>query len=1411
MGRLIVAALLQLLGPAAAAAGGAIPDSTLGLTEIAYAPDFTRAAAAAAAGVAAGAEGPILPECDRGKGYGACLGPSFYLGTPSVVRSPTSGHLLATADLFDHGPSADCWPNFFVAHREPGWKWARNATLFRSTTNGSSWEFAGWVLRHYWSSLFAHEGGVYLMGVTNDSHGAVAISRWFDDGAHWNQSELFADARYTTGATAVLFAAGRVFRAYERVDKAERSSVMVSAAATAGTDLLDPSAWRTTPRLLFDRAWIPPAWGPVVQPVQPWVEGNAVQGPDGAIYNLLRLENGWSTTRPVANKAILLRGPPAQHPTRPQQFVGIYDMPGGSSKFTVRRDPVSKRYLALTNNVTNVSACPSARNVLVLVSSADLREWTIDTTLVVTDEGMAEEDVWRYTAFSYVDWQFDGAGGGDIIYAMRTSYRGGVSFHNTNRITFKRLAGFSQYLPVADPVAVSSVPSSLGLKSDDIAATSAKPADTWIHNDVGLWNDTEAHPLHAHGGGMYAEDGQFFWTGVGRITLDRPYYDSFSIALYGSSDLGSWQLRSSSILNKTAFLGFNSPLITPAGSVVMGRPKIIKSATGRYVLWFCFISRGSGACTASSATIDGDYTLDSCFEIDNKLPTGDLTVIRDGEDHYAIADTKGSLSKGVQKFVGFSKLSASGLKVTAGDCLTVRCNASTCAMFRPNVTTAGEAPALFRSPETGKAYLWTSHLSGLAPNAAMLYEGGREGLCGPTQNFKLLGNPSLSPTTHNTQSTFIQPVVHSDNSTTLLYMSDRWCNPGFHWGAGGGSCSMNISNATYVWLPLYPNKTAPSGWSLPFLKTWRIGDPRFRIPAATAVAAVTLKFDDDDEISSPPPDARIAAEFVCSAGTIANSNRSATVAACAGVEGDECHYACDPGYLAIGRHVCQNYSTMGVSVIDKTFFGGRCIRLCGATAANWSCKPGLVPVRLSVSDHGSLCLSTTCLPPMEALRRLTRGNWEVWKLGRVEATGMYIDHVNPLVSKAKQQVAQASTDGSGPGLAMECVAASLGYQTLPEAATRVLVTLQSFANKTAGFHVPRNENGWLPTFFDSASGKCLFAKGSECAFSTDSTAFGTTGVLFVKTFFEREDPNSASTQQISSLATELFATVKWESLFCSAGGGAPGTYTSSVQQNGTWIPWLYNATTGCTDSFGPLKDGLYNYNEMQWLAWLAHGSVCAKGCSPAQPIEKFFRKWQGRAAAPNWNYAGRQLLTLWPSYVVQLPYYLVNAFNSDPLFTDLFAAQWAAEWAYFNSSALHAGEQGRYGLGAGPTAEWCSGTGYKADQLSNLTTTQTCRMYSPYAVAGYLPAAPALIQTHLLQLLAAGEAVLPVAGTEFFVLWRKSLLDPGWQPVPAGTPRPGRDDGYGLTLVDFAAEMFGLSTMWLGADFFPNNTNHWPR
>ena len=84
-------------------------------------------------------------------------------------------------------------------------------------------------------------------------------------------------------------------------------------------------------------------------------------------------------------------------------------------------------------------------------------------------------------------------------------------------------------------------------------------------------------------------------------------------------------------------------------------------------------------------------------------------------------------------------------------------------------------------------------------------------------------------------------------------------------------------------------------------------------------------------------------------------------------------------------------------------------------------------------------------------------------------------------------------------------------------------------------------------------------------------------------------------------------------------------------------------------------------------------------CADA-PISKMWDAWQGRRAAPEYHYAGQDLLTLWPSYVLQLPYYLVHPFNSDPGYRALFKAQWLAEWAYYNSSSYFAGEQGRYGV-----------------------------------------------------------------------------------------------------------------------------------
>ena len=80
-------------------------------------------------------------------------------------------------------------------------------------------------------------------------------------------------------------------------------------------------------------------------------------------------------------------------------------------------------------------------------------------------------------------------------------------------------------------------------------------------------------------------------------------------------------------------------------------------------------------------------------------------------------------------------------------------------------------------------------------------------------------------------------------------------------------------------------------------------------------------------------------------------------------------------------------------------------------------------------------------------------------------------------------------------------------------------------------------------------------------------------MLFARTFFERAAPGAPATAEISRLATRHFNRVQWRTLFCSklVGEGA----LAEVTTEGPFVPWLYNATTGCRDSFGPAADGLY--------------------------------------------------------------------------------------------------------------------------------------------------------------------------------------------------------------------------------------------
>lgn len=304
------------------------------------------------------------------------------------------------------------------------------------------------------------------------------------------------------------------------------------------------------------------------------------------------------------------------------------------------------------------------------------------------------------------------------------------------------------------------------------------------------------------------------------------------------------------------------------------------------------------------------------------------------------------------------------------------------------------------------------------------------------------------------------------------------------------------------------------------------------------------------------------------------------------------------------------------------------------------------------------------------------------------------------------------------------------------------------------------------------------------------------GAFFLRDYIAKETPHGSA--ELTALVGELWDSIRFDSILCA---------NNALTPTGTGIPMTLSLTG---DECGPVQepqtDGFYQFNEEHYTIWFAYEKACAGQpaghCSNAA-IEAMWDAWQGRRLHPNHAYDEIELLSAWSGYIVHLPYYTTHTFNSDPAYQTLFRNQWLADRAYFDASD-HASERGRYGLGAGPVAPWCSeGMGYLADRLNGGGKSH-CRVYSPYITAGYLPAAPGPIRAQILALLEDGESVVSIPSTDYVVLWRKSLLDPGW---------PSHTDGARarFTLVDLSSELLGLSTLFLPTGFYPSSTDYFRR
>ena len=276
-----------------------------------------------------------------------------YIGSPSLATLP-NGDYLASHDFFGAGLDQD------------------ETRIHRSKDKGKTWETLADLRGQFFSSLFIHNGMLWLMG-TSKEYGDAVIRRSADGGATWTVPRdalsglLLDDAEYHCAPVPVAVHAGRIWRAMEDRNPPEgwgrtfRAFVM---SAPVDADLLDARSWRSSNRLRYDQSW----------PGNAWLEGNILITPDGRVVNFLRND----TERGGKAAIVDVSQDGASVSFDPE--TGFVDFPGGCKKFTIRYDPRTSLYWSLTNWIhpDDEGGNPErTRNTLALVASKDLRDWTV--------------------------------------------------------------------------------------------------------------------------------------------------------------------------------------------------------------------------------------------------------------------------------------------------------------------------------------------------------------------------------------------------------------------------------------------------------------------------------------------------------------------------------------------------------------------------------------------------------------------------------------------------------------------------------------------------------------------------------------------------------------------------------------------------------------------------------------------------------------------------------------------------------------------------------------------------------------------------------------------------------------------------------------------------------------------------
>lgn len=340
-----------------------------------------------------------------------------YICSPSILRHP-SGTLFTSMDIFGHSTP-------------------QNLTLiFRSDDDGKTWHYVTELMPCFWAKLFLHKGDIYVLSCSTE-YGDLLIGKTSDCGKTFEAPTVLLRGGCKTNCDGihknpqnVVKYKGRIYETLEWGSWHNYYHAVMVMSCDENADLLDASNWSITPPVKYNPDWE----GVAVGNSAGNIEGTLVVAPNGKLYNIMRYD---TTQTDIKYGKILAYEVDDKNPDAPLKYSHAIDFPANLSKFMIKKDEVSGKYITLATRITEPEKF-TARNLLTLMVSDDLEHWEVAEDII----DKRNEDHQK-VGLQYVDFEIEGD---DIIFLCRTAMNNANDYHNTNYQTFHKIKDFRKLI-----------------------------------------------------------------------------------------------------------------------------------------------------------------------------------------------------------------------------------------------------------------------------------------------------------------------------------------------------------------------------------------------------------------------------------------------------------------------------------------------------------------------------------------------------------------------------------------------------------------------------------------------------------------------------------------------------------------------------------------------------------------------------------------------------------------------------------------------------------------------------------------------------------------------------------------------------------------------------------------------------